>query len=624
MRRRRSSSSPPTESRLRLVLWQAAQQPRTLIAGIIFGVLWMLCQVVWPFLLGRAVDGGLDRGVVGVLPWCLALAGVAIAQAVFDVLRHRMAVSNWLSTALGVARAIGHHSADTGAAIATDTSSGEVTSTVANDAARMAEMFNVTARFVGGIVAYVAVAVITMFTSPALGLFVLIGMPVLVAALSFFLRPLSRRQTAWRKQQGALTDLAADTVVGLRVLRGIGGEEQFVARYRESSECLRQRGVEVARLSSWLAALQILLPGLFVASVVWFGARLVLSGEITPGELVTFYGYSIFLIVPLRVTVEASQAFASGFVAAARVLDVLRVKRAVTDAADPAAAPPGDAELVDVASGVVIAPGRFTALVGDDPDAAAAIATRLGRFDDRLHEKAPVLWGGIDHRRIPVGDVRRRIVVSDATPHLFTGRLREGLDAPGVHGPLRSPSPSARMARIDHALGVAAADDAVRALPDGLNQDVPERAAILSGGQRQRLSLARALLTEADVLILIEPTSALDANTEAIIASRLYRARAGRTTVLVTASPLLLDRVDDIKVLRDGRVIGSGTHEELLRRDDSVGSRYRRIVARTTNDAEPDAGEDVTAVWTGAIQALWDQATQTGAIPIIKEGQGDG
>ncbi len=243
-----------------------------------------------------------------------------------------------------------------------------------------------------------------------------------------------------------------------------------------------------------------------------------LAGEISPGELVTFYGYSVFLIVPLRTTVEASQAFARGFVATGRVLDVLRVQRAVQDPEDPQSALPGSAEIVDVASGAVIAPGLFTALVDEDPDAAAEVATRLGRFDDRQHTIAPVLWGGVDHTRVPVQDVRRRIVVSDATPHLFTGRLRDGLDTQSIRAPERAPSPTARRARIDQALGVAAADDAVQALPGGLEEHVPERASVLSGGQRQRLSLARALLTDAEVLVLIEPTSALDANTEATIA----------------------------------------------------------------------------------------------------------
>jgi ABC-type bacteriocin/lantibiotic exporter with double-glycine peptidase domain len=443
-------------------------------------------------------------------------------------------------------------------------------------------------------------------------------MPVLVLLLTLFIRPLQRRQASWRGEQGALADLASDTVVGLRVLRGIGGEEQFTARYSARSDELKEKGIAVARLASWLDGLQVLLPGVFVAVVVWFGARLVLAGEITPGELVTFYGYAVFLILPLRTTVEAAMAFTRGFVATGRVLDVLRVDRAVADPADPQPAPAGAAELVDVASGAVIAPGRFTALVDADGDAAARVAMRLGRFDDRLHRDAPVLWGGVDHTRVRVRDVRSRIVVSGATPHLFTGRLRDGLDVQSVRRPDRPGSADARRRMLSHALEVAAAEDAVTSLPAGLEEQVPERGSVLSGGQRQRLSLARALLTDAEVLVLIEPTSALDANTEAMVSSRLRRARDGRTTVVVTASPLLLDQMDVVHVLSDGAVVGSGTHDELMRREDPVGASYRAVVARTLSDAEPEAGEDLEAAWTGAIETLWQEAVETGAIPVIR------
>lgn len=608
---------PPIDSAWRLLRWQAARQPRTLIGGVVFGVLWMLCQVVWPYLLGRAIDAGLADGVRGVAPWAAGLGIVALAQAAFVVLRHRMAVSNWLTSSLSVSRLVGHHSARTGTAIKTDTSAGEVASTVVNDALRVGEMFDVTARFSGGVVAYVAVGIISLFTSVSLGLFVLLGMPVLVLVLTLFVRPLQRRQASWRAEQGALADLASDTVVGLRVLRGIGGEEQFAERYERRSAELRRKGIAVGRLASWLDGLQVLLPGLFVAVVVWFGARLVLAGEITAGELVTFYGYAVFLILPLRTTVEAAMAFTRGFVATGRVLDVLRVDRAVADPAEPHPAPVSAAEIVDVASGTVIEPGRFTALVDADGDAAAAVAQRLGRFDDRIHRDAPVLWGGVDHTRIRVKDVRSRIVVSGATPHLFTGRLRDGLDVQAARGLPRAGTADARRRRVSHALETAAAEDAVAALPGGLDEDVPERGSALSGGQRQRLSLARALLSEAEVLVLIEPTSALDANTEAMVATRLRRARGGRTTVVVTASPLLLDQMDVVRVLRGGRVIGSGTHDELLRRDDGVGANYRSVVARTLSDAEPAAGDDIDAAWTGAIDTLWQEALETGAIPVV-------
>ncbi|MFC0681117.1 ABC transporter ATP-binding protein [Lysobacter korlensis] len=605
------AGDPPLNSIPRFLLWQAARQPLPLAGGIFFGVVWMLCQAVWPYLLGRAIDEGIRNGAEQVLVWCLALLGIALVQAGAGVMRHRMAVTNWLDSSLATARLVGHHSADTGRAITATTASGEIVSTVQSDALRLGDMFDVVARVSGGVIAYLTVSTIMLFTSVQLGLAVLIGLPVLGLVLFFLIRPLQNAQTEWRRETGFLTTLGADTVAGLRVLRGIGGEDEFVARYAAQSQNVRKAGVRVAGTQSWLDGLQVLLPGLFLAFLVWFGARLALDGLITPGQLVALYGYAAFLVLPLRTAVEAAQVFTRGIVAARRVLDVLRIRPTAVDPDRPTQAPPRGADLEDVASGVVVRPGVFTAIVSPNPDAAAAVASRLGRFDDRAHREYPVLWGGIDHTTVPVSEVRRRIVVSDADPHLFAGPLLEGLDVLKVREPERVTTDTGRMRRVDWALEAAGATETVQALPEGVRERVAERGRSFSGGQRQRLSLARALLTDAEVLVLVEPTSAVDAHTEALIAERVRRARHGRTTVVVSSSPLLLDRMDTVQVLKNGKVVGEGTHAELLRRDDGVGALYRSVVARTMSAAEPADGEDLDGAWTGSIDTLWSGSIST-------------
>jgi ABC-type multidrug transport system fused ATPase/permease subunit len=449
-----------------------------------------------------------------------------------------------------------------------------------------------------------------------LGLVVLIGVPLLGGLLALLIRPLQKRQLVWREETGLLTTLGADTVAGLRVLRGIGGEDEFVSRYVDRSQAVRRAGVGVGRLQSWLDGLQVLLPGLFLAFIVWFGARLVLFGEITVGELVAFYGYATFLVIPLRTAVEAAQTFARGLVATRRIIDVLRIRPAATDVPHTSAPPPHGAELVDVASGVVIRPGLFTGLVDSSPDAAAAVATRLGRFEDQLHREAPVLWGGIDHTTVPIADIRKRIVVSDAHPHLFGGALIDGLDVNAARDPNWESTETGQIRRVSRALEHAAAMETVAALPDGLREPVAERGRSFSGGQRQRLSLARALLADAEVLVLVEPTSALDAHTEAMVAASLRDARDGQTTVVVSASPLLLDRMDVIQVMRSGSVVGEGTHAELMRGTDEIGALYRSVVARTLSTAEPADSEHLDDASTGAIDTLWNDAVQTGTIPV--------
>jgi ABC-type multidrug transport system fused ATPase/permease subunit len=609
---RPSTSGPagrPSERHLssvpRFLLWQAARQPATLTGGVVFGVVWMLCQAVWPYLLGRAVDEGVSGDSARLWLWCGALLAVAAVQALTGMLRHRMAVSNWLRSSLGVARLIGYHSAETGPAITATTSSGEIVATVSTDSLRLGAMYEVSARLCGGVVAFVVVSVIMLDASLPLGLAVVIGVPAVAALLALLLRPLRTRQAVWREESGGLTTLGADTVVGLRVLRGIGGEHEFVERYARQSQRVRSAGVGVAKTQSWLDGLQVLLPGAFLVFIVWFGAHLAVDGTITPGQLTAFYGYATFLVLPMRTAVEAAQTFTAGVVSARRVLSVLRTRPAAHDTEETAEAPAWGSAIEDLASGVTIQPGRFTAIVDADPDEAAAIATRLGRFDDAVHREAPVLWGGVDHTRVPVREVRERIVVSDANPHLFGGRLLDGLDTLPIRDEEYTDTATGRLRRVSAALDAAAATETVDALPDGVHERVAERGRTFSGGQRQRLSLARALLTDAEVLVLIEPTSAVDAHTESQIAERLREARDGRTTVVVTASPLLLDRMDTIAVVRKGRVVGTGTHQSLLRQEDDLGDLYRAIVSRTISAAEPADGEDLDAAWTGSIDALW-------------------
>lgn len=589
----------------RFLLWQAARQPVTLTGGVAFGVVWMLCQAVWPYLLGRAVDEGVSGDSARLWAWCAALLGVAAVQAVTGMLRHRMAVSNWLRSSLGVARLIGYHSAETGPAITATTSSGEIVATVSTDSLRLGAMYEVSARLCGGVVAFVVVSIIMLNASLPLGLAVVIGVPAVAALLALLLRPLRSRQAVWREESGGLTTLGADTVVGLRVLRGIGGEQEFVERYARQSQRVRAAGVGVATTQSWLDGLQVLLPGAFLVFIVWFGAHLAVDGSITPGQLTAFYGYATFLVLPLRTAVEAAQTFTAGVVSARRVLSVLRTQPAARDTDETAEAPEWGSAIEDLASGVVIQPGRFTAIVDADPDEAAGIATRLGRFDDAVHREAPVLWGGVDHTRVPVREVRERIVVNDANPHLFGGKLLDGLDTLPARTHEYADTSTGRLRRVSAALDAAAATETVDALPEGVHERVAERGRTFSGGQRQRLSLARALLTDAEVLVLIEPTSAVDAHTESQIAERLREARDGRTTVVVTASPLLLDRMDTIAVVRKGRVVGTGTHQTLLRQEDDLGDLYRAIVSRTISAAEPADGEDLDAAWTGSIDALW-------------------
>ena len=545
----------------RFLWWLIKGQWHTMVVAGLFGIVWMVAQAMMPAIIGRAIDDGITAKDTGALvTWMLAMLGVGLVQAFAGVMRHRFAVTNWLTAAYRTVQLVARQAVNLGATLPKRVATGEVVSIGSNDLSHLGNALEITGRAAGAIVSFLVVAVVLLRTSVTLGLVVLIGVPLLLVAIGPLLKPLQRRNLAQREMMGDLANLATDIVSGLRVLRGIGGEAVFHRRYVRDSQEVRRAGVQVGRLQSVLDALQIFLPGVFVVLVVWLGARFAVQGRISPGELVAFYGYAAFLMIPLRTATEFANKWIRGFVAARRVITVLALEPEFAGGSAWYDEPPAGAELVDVESGLRVPSGEMTAIVSDPPDDSAALADRLGRYSD-----GEVRWGDVPLAGLARPAVRRRIVVSDTGSTLFAGHLGQEIDARGLGGDA-----------VSRALHTASADDILEALPAGLDSLVSERGRSFSGGQRQRLVLARALAGEPEILILVEPTSAVDAHTEARIADRLHGHRAGGTTVVTTSSPLLLDRVDNVAFLRDGVVVAFGPHRDLLERV----PEYRAVVTR--------------------------------------------
>ena len=557
--------TPDHRSGGRYLWWLMRGQWHTLLLGMVFGVVWMVCQAVMPAVIGRAIDDGVSaKDTSALLQWTLVMLGIGVVQALSGIMRHRFAVTNWLTAAYRTVQLVTRQATHLGATLPKRVATGEVVAIGTSDLAHLGNAMEMTARAMGAVVSFLVVAVILLSTSKTLGLVVLVGVPLLLLAIGPLLKPLQRRNLAQREMMGQLSNLATDIVSGLRILRGIGGERVFHDRYVADSQKVRRAGVKVGRLQSLLDAFQVLLPGVFVVSVVWIGARFAVQGQVTAGELVAFYGYAAFLMIPLRTATEFANKWIRAFVAARRVVRVLALEPEVTDPDQSYPEPPVTAELVEVESGTRIEPGMSTALVSDHPEETALIADRLGRY-----APGEVRWGDVPLNGLPRAVVRRRIVVSDPGSTLFSGSLRDALDIRdlGDDGLL-------------DALRTASAEDLLDGLAEGLDAPVTERGRSFSGGQRQRLVLARALASDPEVLVLVEPTSAVDAHTEARVADRLMRHRAGRTTVITTTSPLVLDRVDRVAFVREGRVVAVGRHRDLLHDVPA----YRAVVTREISD----------------------------------------
>jgi ABC-type multidrug transport system fused ATPase/permease subunit len=219
--------------------------------------------------------------------------------------------------------------------------------------------------------------------------------------------------------------------------------------------------------------------------------------------------------------------------------------------------------LEDRRSGLALTRGQYAGLVTDTPDDATLLCDRLGRF---VADSDDVLGNGVTIGAYRLDDVRAHIVVSEIEPRLFSGELRFELMPHGL----------VNDERILQVLQATSSLDVLEALEAGLSTIVEERGRGFSGGQRQRLSLARAILTNADVLILVEPTSAVDTHTEGRIAARLRDMRTGRTTMVATTSPLLLETMSEVFFVIEGRVVDHGTHDELVARS----TKYRQVVLR--------------------------------------------
>ena len=577
-----------------------------------------IIQAIVPAFLGQALDAGIENGLNGRV-WGIGalLLVLFFVYAVGDTMLSYFGVTAWMRTAFDVDRLVGRQISATGKDLSRQVSTGEVATIIASDADYLGNLIEYLPALLGAAASFLVVAVLMLRTSVSLGLIVILGMPLVAAIVTLVIRPLQKRQAVQREAQSAVTTVTTDTVAGLRILRGIGGEDVFARRYRDASQELRRRGVEVASSQATLMTLQVLLPGLFAAIVVWVAARMAVAGSLTPGGLITFYGYTAYLSWPLWVFTSSVQDYTRAVVGARRLSRLLEVAPAAGSlverlSLDPAAAHPVSGDLVDTGSGLHLKEGRMTALVCPDPQVSADLATRLGRFTDA---GPTVTLAGRPLTTMPLEQVRASVVVSGATAQLFTGTLREALDVrsgpdpqqAGLEDLLRAETerttgadvdqqvrPQEREApgddRLIEAIGIADAGDVLTSLSEGLAGMITEKGRSLSGGQRQRVALARALLTEAPTLVLIEPTSALDSHTEARVAAQVHRARAGRTTVVVTASPLVLEACDEVVLLdSSGTELLRSTHRELMamaRDGHAQAADYRAVVSRAMGEDE--------------------------------------
>ncbi|MFE9249059.1 ABC transporter transmembrane domain-containing protein [Streptomyces sp. NPDC007088] len=546
-----------------------AGQRRDLALGSVLSSAHQTGEALVPVLIGSIVDRAVARPDGAALAgWLVVLLGVYVVLSVgfrygsqageraAEQAAHRLRLDV-------VARVLAPHGgAETGRP------PGALVNVATEDARRVGALNMALTLAVAAVVGCVMGAVLLLRASLPLGLLVLVGAPFLMVLGHLLSRPLEHRSEAEQESAAHASAVAADLVAGVRVLKGLRSERTAADRYRRTSQASLAANLRAARAEALQHGLMLALTGAFIALVALVGGRLVLNGSIGLGALVSAVGLALFLPGPIGMLAWAGAEFAKGRASAARIAAVLA---APGETSGGTAAPddrgPGELRLRGLgheglqAVDLHVRPGEHLGIVVTDSADASTLLRCLARQCDP--DRGHVELDGTPFTELAPEALRSALLVAEHDTQLFDGTLLANVTAAAPPG--CDPGP---------AMAAAAVDQVAALFPAGVGSAVGERGSSLSGGQRQRVALARALAAERSVLVVHDPTTAVDAATEARIAAGIRRVRAGRTTVLVTSSPALLAATDRVVLIDGGTVAAEAPHEDLVRGH----SLYRAVV----------------------------------------------
>jgi ABC-type multidrug transport system fused ATPase/permease subunit len=391
-----------------------------------------------------------------------------------------------------------------------------------------------------------------------------------------------------RVSTGLIASLAQETLASIRIVQGLAQEDRLDDRFQARSEDQLQAYLESVRYQARIAPLVDGLAAVGLAIVMWYGATRVLAGELTTGDVVIFFAYVTSFYAPMKAIARSANTFGRASVGMERIAEVFSVRSEVTDRTDARSVPrlrghivfqnvsfayvPAQPVLSDIT--LNIAPGEKVAIVGATGAGKSTLVSLVPRFYDP--SGGAVCIDGNDIRSYTLQSLREQISMVLQESLLFSGSILDNI---------AFSSPEATDEQILAAAVAANADEFIQRLPDGYQTLISERGTTLSGGQKQRIAVARAILRDAPILILDEPTTGLDASSERMVMEALERVTAGRTTLMIAHRLTTVRLADRIAVLDRGRLVEEGTLEELLARNGRFARLYRLQALPENEDA---------------------------------------
>ena len=531
-------------------------------------------QLVVPMITGYIIDGPIAERDFSALWWpVLGVLAIGIVEAV-GMWARRMIVAPVVSTWEITWRArLFDRLQYTSVAIHDSWESGQLLSRATNDLSQLRRFFAFGLPFLASTPIVILVGTI-MLTSlqPVFGLIMIVMAVPTIVSVSIFEK--KYRDASRRSQDtiGEITTEVEESIQGIRILKSFGRSPWAAARFGLVSTKFKDLEVRKAKLDSWFWSVLIFLPTLAQAAIVAIGTWGVVAGWTTVGTVVAGVTISMVLRMPIEMLGFLLADALMSLTAAARYWEVIDIRRDITDADGRFVDDPdvgkyrGELVFDDVdfhfsdteretLSGLDlrIEPGQTMAVVGATGSGKTTLASLVPRLQDVTG--GVVRIDGVDIRNLPVNELRHLVSVSFEDPILFSASVAENVEmgAPGSDDEA-----------IWQALEIAAAKDFVSHLPEGLDTQVGEQGLSLSGGQRQRLALARAVIGKPRILVLDDPLSAVDVDTEDRVQLALREILPDSTTLIIAHRPSTAALADVVAVLDGGRIAAQGTHEELL------------------------------------------------------------